>query len=173
MPFSVENHHLRFPWGCFFGWAQFSMIDTFHFRNKRMVGKTLVFDVPSNEPIRMLQIISNPKYFQHFTWFKPCLTYFFGFIPFRRANMALQTYAPLVDYAVRLCQRHCERMAQRAQPHGRRRRELGAVAQWETMGIYHGDVSWDIMGYHGIYIYLYNWYIIYYNLGVNKCQWYY
>jgi hypothetical protein len=38
------------------------------------------------------------------------------------------------------------------------------------MGIYHGDVSWDIMGYHGIYIYLYNWYIIYYNLGVNKCQ---
>ena len=36
----------------------------------------------------------------------------------------------------------------------------------------HGDISWDIMGYHGIYIYiyLYNWYIIYYNLGVNKCQ---
>lgn len=30
-----------------------------------------------------------------------------------------KTYAPLVDYAVRLCQRHCERMAQRAQPHGR------------------------------------------------------
>eukprot|EP00435_Cladocopium_sp_Y103_P058797 s1002_g20.t1 len=30
-----------------------------------------------------------------------------------------KTYAPLVDYAVRLCQRHCERMALRAQAHGR------------------------------------------------------